>query len=130
MKRSAFLHGVVDCNRDPISPVSLDSRARECIVDNDGTAVDAVRTDDLLADGKVVGSSHAGVGRVLVRICIRTSPWTPRPALWHRSTVAADPGRESSGTGSSKLGLAVGFVLRQPWVEVRSPRQPSRSMAI
>lgn len=112
MKRSAFFHGVVDGDRDPITPISLDSGTRESIVDNDGTAVDAVRTDDFLADSEVVGSSHSSVRGVFVRIGVRASPRTPRPALWHGRAIAADPRRKSWGAGSSKLGVAVGVVLR------------------
>jgi hypothetical protein len=65
------------------------------------------------------------VGRVLVWICVRASPRTPRSALWHGRAVAADPRRKPWGAGSSKLGIAIGVVLRQSWVETGSPRQPS-----
>jgi len=125
MKSSAFFHRVVDSDRDPVAPVSLDRRTGKGTVHNDGRPVNAIGADDFLADSEVVRSGHAGMRRVFVRIRVRTSPWAPRLALWHRSAVAADPGRESSSTWSSKLRFTVGVVLRQPWVEVGSPRQPS-----
>ena len=125
MQSSALFHGIMDGDGDPVAPISLNGGTREGIINHNGTAVDAVRADDLFTDGEVVGSSHAGVGRVLVRIRVGAGPWTPRPTLWHRSAVAANPRRKPSGTRSSKLGFAVGVLLRQSWVEAGSPRQPS-----